>query len=140
LIFLRNGALLYRVDENLENPGTFRTEMLVASWGEHERQLARTTKAETEIAEQAWNLHAGESEPVVRHYIQANRVSTPLGLGHFRKQSSHPSPKGSETNPQGTKADNLSPHGDRTGDLKPGIHQAVGEEFDPNDPKRLSPE
>ena len=45
LIFLRNGAFLYRVDENLENPGTFRTEMLVGSWAEHVRQHARTTKS-----------------------------------------------------------------------------------------------
>jgi hypothetical protein len=88
LIFLRNGALLYRIEENLENPGTFRTEMLVASWAEHLRQHARTTKAEAEIAERAWNLHAGPEEPVVRHYIKANRVSTPLGFGQFRKRPS----------------------------------------------------
>jgi hypothetical protein len=86
LIFLRNGALLFRVEENLENPGTFRTEMLVASWGEHVRQHGRTTKTETEIAERAWNLHAGPGGPVVRHYIKANRVSTPLGFGQFRQQ------------------------------------------------------
>jgi hypothetical protein len=93
LIFLRNGALLYRIEENLENPGTFRTEMLVASWAEHLRQHARTTKAEAEIAERAWNLHAGPDEPVVRHYIKANRVSTPLGFGQFRKRVSVLSPK-----------------------------------------------
>lgn len=86
LIFLRNGALLYRVDESLENPGTFRTEMLVASWAEHVRQHTRTTKAEVEIAERAWRLHAGDEEPVVRHYIKANRVSTPLGFAQFRKK------------------------------------------------------
>jgi MFS family permease len=87
LIFLRTGALLYRVEESLENPGTFRTEMLVASWAEHVRQHGRTTKAETEIAERAWSLHAGEKEPVVRHYIKANRMSTPLGFGQFRRQN-----------------------------------------------------
>jgi MFS family permease len=87
LIFLRTGALLYRVEESLENPGTFRTEMLVASWAEHVRQHARTTRAETEIAERAWKLHAGANEPVVRHYIKANRASTPLGFGQFRKQN-----------------------------------------------------
>jgi Transmembrane secretion effector len=86
LIFLRNGALLFRVEENLENPGTFRTEMLVASWGDHVRQHGRTTKTETEIAERAWSLHAGPGEPVVRHYIKADRMSTPLGFGQFRKQ------------------------------------------------------
>ncbi len=93
LIFLRNGALLYRVDENLENPGTFRTEMLVASWAEHVRQHTRTTKAEVEIAERAWSLHAGEDEPIVRHYIKANRMSTPLGFGQFRKQNESRSSK-----------------------------------------------
>jgi MFS family permease len=87
LIFLRNGAFLFRVEESLENPGTFRTEMLVASWAEHMRQHARTTKAETEIAERAWRMHAGDKEPVVRHYIKANRLSTPLGFGRFRKQA-----------------------------------------------------
>ncbi len=85
LIFLRNGALLYRVDENLEHPGTFRTEMLVASWADHVRQHSRTTKSEAEIAMRAWELHAGDDEPVVRHYVKANRVSTPLGFGQFQK-------------------------------------------------------
>jgi hypothetical protein len=61
--------------------------MLVASWAEHVRQHGRTTKAETEIAERAWSLHAGEKEPVVRHYIKANRMSTPLGFGQFRRQN-----------------------------------------------------
>jgi MFS family permease len=87
LIFLRNGASLYRVDENLEKPGTFRTEMVVASWAEHMRQHARTTKAEKEIAERAWALHAGEGEPLVRHYIGANRLSTPLGFSQFQEPS-----------------------------------------------------
>jgi MFS family permease len=93
LVFLRNGALLYKVDENLENPGTFRTEMVVASWADHMKQHGRTTKSEVEIAERAWSLHAGEDEPVVRHYIKANRMSTPLGFGQFRKQNKSRSSK-----------------------------------------------
>ena len=51
LIFLRNGAFLFRVDENLEHPGTFRTEMRVSSWSEHLRQHARMTKAEIDFIE-----------------------------------------------------------------------------------------
>jgi MFS family permease len=86
LIFLRNGAFLFRVDENLENPGTIRTEMLVSSWAEHLRQLARMTKAETELVEQAWAMHAGDEEPVVRHYLPARRLWTPLGFSRFQKQ------------------------------------------------------
>jgi hypothetical protein len=107
LIFLRTGALLYRVDENLENPGTFRTEMLVASWAEHVRQHARTTKAEAEIAQRAWSLHAGEDEPVVRHYIKANRVSTPLGFGQFRKDPR--STKAAQTKHESAPAEILRP-------------------------------
>ena len=51
VVFLRNGASLFRIEESLEDPGTFRTEMLVASWAEHIRQHSRTTKAEAELAE-----------------------------------------------------------------------------------------
>jgi MFS family permease len=86
LIFLRNGASLFHINESLEYPGTFRTEMIVASWAEHMRQHARITKAEAEIAERVWKLHAGDGEPIVRHYVKANRVSTPLGFAQFRKQ------------------------------------------------------
>src|SRR6202045_4457205 len=86
LIFLRNGAFLFRVDENLEHPGTFRTEMLVSSWAEHLRQFARMTKAETELVERVWAMHAGDEEPVVRRYLPANRLWTPLGFSGFQKQ------------------------------------------------------
>jgi hypothetical protein len=86
LIFLRNGAFLFRIDENLEHPGTFRTEMLVSSWAEHLRQFARMTKAEAELVERVWAMHAGDEGPVVRHYLPANRLWTPLGFGRFQKQ------------------------------------------------------
>jgi Transmembrane secretion effector len=85
LIFLRNGATLYRIDENLENPGTFRSEMIVHSWAEHLRQHARSTKEETALANRIWEMHAGAEPPVVRHYLQANRLSTPMEFSHFRK-------------------------------------------------------
>jgi hypothetical protein len=87
LIFLRNGAFLFRFDENLEHPGTFRTEMLVSSWAEHLRQHARMTKAETDLIERVWAMHAGDQEPVVRHYLPANRLWTSLGFARFRKQT-----------------------------------------------------
>ena len=86
LIYLRNGAFLFRIDENLEHPGTFRTEMLVSSWAEHLRQLARMTKAEAELVERVWAMHAGDEEPIVRHYLPAKRQWTPLGFGRFQKQ------------------------------------------------------
>src|SRR3984893_14703430 len=101
LIFLRNGAFLYRIDENLEHPGTFRTEMLVGSWAEHVRQHTRMTKAETEVAERVWAMHAGDEEPVVRHYLKANRLSTPLGFSQFWKQPQVPIAQATRANADG---------------------------------------
>jgi MFS family permease len=98
LVFLRNGAFLFRVDEILERPGTFRTEMRVSSWAQHLRQHRRTTRAETELAERIWRMHAGEQEPVVSHAIQADRMTTPLGFRQFLKQmEAPPEPEGPGT-------------------------------------------
>jgi MFS family permease len=85
LVFLRNGASFYRVDEILERPGTFRTEMRVNSWAEHLRQHARTTRAETELAERVWNMHAGDHSPLVSHSLPAQRIATPLSFRQFLK-------------------------------------------------------
>jgi len=85
LVFLRNGAFLYRVDEILERPGTFRTEMRVSSWAEHLRQHTRTTRADTELAERVWNMHAGGQPPLVSHSLPADRMTTPLSFGQFLK-------------------------------------------------------
>jgi Transmembrane secretion effector len=59
LIFLRNGAFLFNIDENLEYPGTLRTETLLSSWAEHLLQLSRMTKSESEIYHSALAMHAG---------------------------------------------------------------------------------
>ena len=111
LIFLRNGAFLYRVDEILERPGTFRTEMRVSSWAEHLRQHTRTTKAETELAERVWAMHSGEQEPVVRHSLPANRMTTPLGFGRFLKQFEAPAAKPGKASDDGQSADSPAQSG-----------------------------
>jgi MFS family permease len=85
LIFLRNGAFLFRVGENLEHPGTFRIEMFLSSWAEHLRQFARMTKTETELVERVWAMHAGDEDIVVGHYLPANRPWTPVDFGQFQK-------------------------------------------------------
>jgi MFS family permease len=85
LIFLRNGAFLFRVGENLEHPGTFRIEMFLSSWAEHLRQFARMTKAETELVERVWAMHAGDEDMVVGHYLPANRSWTPVDFSQFQK-------------------------------------------------------
>jgi hypothetical protein len=86
LMFLRNGASLFRVDETLEEPGKFRTEMLVNSWAQHLRQHERTTREENELFSKALAMNANGSRPPVRHYLPANRTSTPISFGQFRKQ------------------------------------------------------
>jgi hypothetical protein len=92
LIFLRNGAFLFNIDENLEYPGTLRTEMLLSSWAEHLLQLSRMTKPESEIYHSTLAMHAGGETPIVRHYLRAIRRSTPLGFGQFRKRIEASSP------------------------------------------------
>ena len=98
LIFLRNGAFIYRVDENLENPGTFRSEMLVSSWAEHMRQLARMTKTDTELVERVRAMHAGDEPAAVRHYLPAKRLSTPIGFNQFQKRPDTRSSQAAQVN------------------------------------------
>jgi hypothetical protein len=43
------------------------------------------TKAETELVERVWAMHAGDEDPVVGHYLPANRLWTPIGFSHFQK-------------------------------------------------------
>ncbi len=113
-IFLRNGAFLFRVDEILERPGTFRTEMRVNSWAEHLRQHARMTKAETALAERVWAMHSGEQEPLVSHSLPANRMTTPLGFGQFLKQSEARSATPGKESGDGQSADSIG-QSERTG-------------------------
>jgi len=64
----RNGAFRCRLDESLDQLGLFRLEFQVSTWAEHVRQHMRMTIEEKEFYKKAWNLHAGDSEPVVRHF------------------------------------------------------------------------
>ncbi len=112
-IWLRNGAFLFRIEEFLERPGTFRTEMRVNSWAEHLRQHTRLTKAETELVERVWAMHSGEQERVVRHSLPANRLSTPLGFGQFLKLSETPAVKPGKESGDGQSADSIG-QSDRT--------------------------
>jgi MFS family permease len=105
LVFLRTGAFFYRVDEILERPGTFRAEMRVSSWAEHLRQHTRTTKAETELAERVWKMHAGDREPEVRHSLPADRMTTPLGFGAFRNRFEARPAGPAAQNPEGQSSD-----------------------------------
>jgi MFS family permease len=77
----RNGAFQCRLDESLDQPGSFRLEYLISTWAEYLRQNMRMTVDETKVFKKAWNLHAGDSEPVVRHFLSTQRLMHLTGFG-----------------------------------------------------------
>jgi Transmembrane secretion effector len=56
LMYLRNSAFSWRLDEDLSECHVFRVEMLVASWSKHLLQHERITKEEHRNLERAWSL------------------------------------------------------------------------------------
>jgi hypothetical protein len=77
----RNGAFHCRLDECLEDPGTFRLEYMVASWAEHLRQNLRRTVEDSQLYDAVWELNVGDAEPRVRHYLAAKRAVQLHGYG-----------------------------------------------------------
>jgi hypothetical protein len=77
----RNGAFQCRLDESLDQPGLFHLEYLVSSWAEHRRLNTRMTVDETRTFRMAWNLHSGESKPIVRHFLSTQRLMQLPGFG-----------------------------------------------------------
>jgi MFS family permease len=69
----RNGAFQCRLDESLDQPGLFHLEYQVSTWAEHLRQHMRMTVEETNAYKKAWNLHAGDSEPIMRHFLSTEK-------------------------------------------------------------------
>ena len=84
--YRRNGAFQCRLDESLDQPGLFRLEYMVSTWAEHLRQNMRMTVDETQVFNKAWELHAGDSEPIVRHFLSTQRS---MQLPNFGFQRSH---------------------------------------------------
>jgi MFS family permease len=77
----RNGAFQCRLDESLDQPGLFRLEYLVSTWAEHLRQHMRMTVDETKVYQRAWDLHTGDSDPFVRHFLSTQRFMHLPGFG-----------------------------------------------------------
>jgi MFS family permease len=77
----RNGAFQCRLDESLDHPGLFRLEYLVSTWAEHLRMNMRMTVDETDVYQKAWDLNAGDSEPIVRHFRSTQRFMHLPGFG-----------------------------------------------------------
>jgi MFS family permease len=77
----RNGAFQCRLEENLDELGLFRLEYNVSTWAEHLRLHLRMTVEETKAYKKAWNLHAGDSDPIVRHFRSTQRFMQLPGFG-----------------------------------------------------------
>jgi MFS family permease len=95
--FRRNGAFQCRLDENLDQLGLFRLEYHVSTWAEHLRLHMRMTVDETKVYKEARNLHAGDSEPIVRHFRSTQRFIQLPGFGFsgrtFMNTSRMPRPR-----------------------------------------------
>jgi hypothetical protein len=81
--FRRNGAFHCRLDECLERRGIFRLEFIVSTWAEHLRQNMRLTVDEKKVIDAAWEMHTGDSEPVIRHYLASQKSVRLHGYGLF---------------------------------------------------------
>ena len=77
----RNGAFQCRIDESLDQPGLFRLDYMVSTWAEHLRMNMRMTVDETKVYQKAWDLNAGDSEPIVRHFRSTQRFMHLPGFG-----------------------------------------------------------
>src|SRR5258705_10866947 len=77
----RNGAFQCRLDESLNLRGLFRLEYLVSTWAEHLRMNMRMTVDEAKVYQKAWDLNAGESKPIVRHFRSTQRFMHLPGFG-----------------------------------------------------------
>jgi hypothetical protein len=79
--YRRNGAFQCGLDESLNQPGLFHLDYLVSTWAEHLRQNMRMTVDETRVFNTAWDLHSGDSAPIVRHFLSTQRFIHLPGFG-----------------------------------------------------------
>ena len=89
--FRRNGAFHCRLDECLEQPGLFRLEYVISTWAEHLRQNMRLTVDERQAIDKAWAMHAGDAEPMIRHYLATQRSEHLHGYGFLGRTFAHTS-------------------------------------------------
>jgi hypothetical protein len=69
----------------------------VSTWAEHLRLHMRMTVDETKVYKKAWNLHAGDSEPMIRHFRSTQKFMQLPGFGFsgrtFTNTSRMPRPR-----------------------------------------------
>jgi hypothetical protein len=63
LIFLRNGAYRWHLYEDLEQPNTFRMEVVVSSWKQYLLGVERLTKNEKDVIDKLRGMHIGPNPP-----------------------------------------------------------------------------
>jgi MFS family permease len=63
LIFLRNGAYRWHLYEDLEQPNTFRMEVVVSSWNQYLLGVERLTKNEKDVIDKLRGMHIGPNPP-----------------------------------------------------------------------------
>ena len=77
----RNGAFDCRLDESLDNPGLFRLEFQLSTWADHLRQTNRMTVDDRDVFNDAWDLHAADSSPIVHYYVSSQKCVFPNNFG-----------------------------------------------------------
>ena len=69
LVFLRNGAVNARLDQDMDNPNRFRLYAMVKSWAVHEQLGQRITRDEHALWSELWTLHIGQESPASKRYL-----------------------------------------------------------------------
>jgi len=69
LVFLRNGAVSARLDQDMENPNRFRLYAIVSSWAANQRLGQRITRDEHALWSELWTLHIGKESPSPKRYL-----------------------------------------------------------------------
>jgi len=77
----RNGAFDCRLDESLDDPGLFRLEFQLSTWADHLRQTNRMTVDDRNVFNDAWDLHATDSAPLVHYYLSSQKCVFPNNFG-----------------------------------------------------------
>lgn len=81
----RDGAYGWGVTEDTADPGKLVEWFMVSSWAEHLRQHARVSKADADLQAEVRRFHAGETGPVVRHFLHVEAPRAQAGKASERK-------------------------------------------------------
>jgi MFS family permease len=73
MIFLRNGAHRWHLYEDLNQPGTFRMEIMVGSWREYLLQRERMTKNEKDVLDELRGFFTGPNPPKEHASLSVDR-------------------------------------------------------------------